>query len=187
MKRCSWAGPDEIYVRYHDTEWGVPQRDGRALWEQLTLEGFQSGLSWITILKKRENFRAAFANFDPKIIAMWGNREIERLLNNDGIVRHRGKIEATINNARRWIEIENTQGFSDYIWSFVDFEPIINRPENMTGVAAKTEIATNLAKDLKKRGFKFCGPTTVYAFMQASGLVCDHLIDCPCHPDNQIR
>ena len=186
MNRCSWAGPDQIYIDYHDTEWGVPQHDGRALWEQLILEGYQAGLSWITVLKKRENFRTAFEGFHPDVIATWGDGDIERLMQNSGIIRHRGKIAATISNAKVWLDIEAAQGFANYVWSFVDFAPIINTPQRVQDVPAVTQTAMILSKDLKKRGFKFCGPTIIYAFMQASGLVCDHVIDCACHPRNQV-
>lgn len=186
MNRCSWAGPDQIYIDYHDTEWGVPLYDGRALWEQLILEGYQAGLSWITVLKKRENFRTAFEGFHPDVIATWGDEDIERLMQNSGIIRHRGKIAATISNAKVWLDIEAAQGFANYVWSFVDFAPIINTPQRVQDVPAVTQTAMILSKDLKKRGFKFCGPTIIYAFMQASGLVCDHVIDCACHPQNQI-
>lgn len=178
-ERCGWCGEDPLYVAYHDTEWGVPDHDPRALWEKLILDGFQAGLSWITILKKRESFRAAFAGFDPEVVAGWGDAEVARLLQDPGIVRHRGKIEATITNARAYLEIEATQGFSPYLWEFVGGAPIQNRWETMAQVPAQTEISKALSKDLKARGFKFCGPTIVYAFMQAVGMVNDHLVTCP--------
>lgn len=177
-KRCDWCGHDPLYVAYHDTEWGVPQRDPRALWEQLILEGFQAGLSWITILRKREGFRSAFAGFDPSIIARWGGDDIQRLLADPGIVRHRGKIEATIGNAQAYLKLEDGEGFANFIWSRVNHEPIQNRPATMADVPGHTPLSTALSKDLKKAGFRFCGPTTVYAFMQASGLVNDHLNGC---------
>ncbi len=176
--RCSWCGDDPLYIAYHDTEWGVPERDGRALFECLTLEGFQSGLSWITILRKREGFRAAFASFDPAIIATWGEAEVARLLADEGIVRHRGKIEATIQNARAWQDMEANGGFSAFIWSYVDGQPIQEARRSMAEVPGKTELSTRISKDLKKAGFKFCGPTTVYAFMQAVGMVNDHMVGC---------
>ena len=178
--RCAWVGDDPIYVEYHDTEWGVPERDSRALWEKLVLDGFQAGLSWITILKKRENFRAAFAGFDPNAIASWGAADVERLLGDSGIVRHRGKIEATISNARIWQEMEAQGGFAVHLWSYVDGAPLQNRWKTLDEVPAETDLSREISRDLRKRGFKFCGPTIVYAFMQAVGMVNDHLLDCPC-------
>ncbi len=179
--RCDWCGDDPLYVAYHDTEWGVPERDPHALFEKLTLEAFQAGLSWITILRKREGFRSAFAGFDPAIIAGWGDAEVARLLQDPGIVRHRGKIEATIGNARAYLEIEEKQGFSPYLWGFVADSPIQNQCTSLSEVPGSTDISKALSKDLKARGFKFCGPTIVYAFMQAVGMVNDHLISCPRH------
>lgn len=178
--RCGWVGDDPVYIAYHDTEWGVPERDSRALWEKLVLDGFQAGLSWITILKKRENFRAAFAGFDPNAIAGWGAADVERLLGDPGIVRHRGKIEATISNARIWREMEAQGGFADHLWGYVDGAPLQNRWKTLDEVPAETELSRQISRDLKRRGFKFCGPTIVYAFMQAVGMVNDHLLDCPC-------
>ena len=178
---CGWAGSEEIYVHYHNTDWGVPEYDSRALWEKLILDGFQAGLSWITILKKRENFREAFAGFDPNIVAGWGEEDIERLLQNPGIIRHRGKIGATITNARVWQSIEQEQGFDRYLWNFVGGSPIQNSWRTLDEVPAFTELSTQVSKDLKKRGFKFCGPTIVYAFMQAVGMINDHLVTCPSH------
>ena len=179
--RCGWVGSDPIYEAYHDTEWGVPEWDSRALWEKLILDGFQAGLSWITILKKRDNFRAAFQGFDPNIIAEWGEEEVLRCLADPGIVRHRGKIEATIGNARAWQQIEAEQGFDTYLWNYVGGAPIQNKWRTLGDVPTETEISRQISKDLKKRGFRFCGPTIVYAFMQAVGMVNDHLITCPCH------
>ena len=178
-ERCGWAGPDQIYLDYHDYEWGKPERDGRKLFEMLTLEGFQSGLSWITILRKREGFRQAFQGFDPDILAQWGEDEVTRILADPGVVRHRGKIEATLSNARVWQEIEAKIGFSDFIWGYVDHRPIVNHWRDLSEVPGQTEISKQIAKDLKKAGYKFCGPTTVYAFMQSAGLVNDHLVGCP--------
>ena len=178
MARCGWAGPEEIYIDYHDTEWGVPEYDGRALWEKLVLDGFQAGLSWITILKKRDNFRAAFAGFDPEVIAGWGEAEVERLLLNAGIIRSRAKIEATIGNARAYLAIPD---FSEFCWSYVGGAPIVNRWDSLAEVPAFTPLSERMSKDLKKAGFKFCGPTIVYAWMQAVGMVNDHLITCPRH------
>ncbi|MEO3416509.1 DNA-3-methyladenine glycosylase I [Roseovarius sp. CAU 1744] len=180
MERCGWVGQEEIYIAYHDEEWGVPEYDSRALWEKLILDGFQAGLSWITILKKRDNFREAFQGFDPNVIAGWGEREVTRLLQDPGIIRHRGKIEATIANARAWQRIEAETGFDAYLWNYVGGRPIQNGFGRLQDVPAKTEISEEISKDLRKRGFKFCGPTIVYAFMQACGLVNDHLVTCPC-------
>lgn len=181
MERCGWVGQDPLYEAYHDTEWGVPEFDSRALWEKLILDGFQAGLSWITILKKRDNFREAFQGFDPDVLATWGPKDVERLLGNPGIVRHRGKIEATLSNARVWQEIEAEMGFDTYLWSDMGGEPLQNHWRSLDEVPTETEISRAISKDLKKRGFKFCGPTIVYAFMQAVGMVNDHLITCPCH------
>lgn len=180
-ERCSWCGQEPIYVTYHDTEWGVPERDSRALWEKLILDGFQAGLSWITILKKRDNFRSAFAGFDPVVIAGWDETEVARLLADPGIVRHRGKIEATIGNARAWSEIEARAGFDAFLWNYVDGRPLQNNFTSMAEVPAATPLSTQISKDLKKAGFRFCGPTIVYAFMQAVGMVNDHMVTCPCH------
>lgn len=179
--RCDWCGSEKIYVDYHDTEWGVPEPDSRALWEKLILDGFQAGLSWITILKKRENFRAAFAGFDPHVLAEWDEADITRLLSDPGIIRHRGKIAATIGNARAWQRIEAQQGFDRFLWDYVDGQPIQNRFRTIDEVPAQTALSQEISKDLKAAGFKFCGPTIVYAFMQAVGMVNDHLVDCHCH------
>ncbi len=180
-EKCTWCGEDPVYVAYHDTEWGVPEWDSRALWEKLILDGFQAGLSWITILKKRDAFRQAFADFDPNIVATFQSADVERLLKNEGIIRHRGKIEAAISNARVWQKIEHEQGFDRYLWNYVDGTPIQNRWNSMADVPAFTPLSTEISKDLKKRGFKFCGPTIVYAFMQAVGMVNDHVVGCPQH------
>ncbi|WP_299958321.1 DNA-3-methyladenine glycosylase I [uncultured Roseobacter sp.] len=181
MERCGWAGPEEIYLEYHDTDWGVPEYDSRALWEKLVLDGFQAGLSWLTILKKRENFRTAFAGFKPDVIAGWGEGEVETLLADPGIIRHRGKIEATISNARVWQEIEARKGFDRFLWTYVDGAPLQNQWRTLEEVPAFTPLSTQISKDLKKAGFRFCGPTIVYAFMQAVGMVNDHLVTCPRH------
>ena len=178
-ERCGWAGPEQIYLDYHDTEWGRPEYDSRALWEKLVLDGFQAGLSWITILKKRENFREAFQGFDPDVIAGWGEEDVQRLLGNPGIIRHRGKIEATIGNARAWQAIEAAEGFDRFLWKYVDFAPLQNRFQTLADVPAQTELSQQISKDLKQAGFRFCGPTIVYAFMQAVGMVNDHLLECP--------
>ncbi|MFY0692851.1 MAG: DNA-3-methyladenine glycosylase I [Paracoccaceae bacterium] len=179
--RCTWCGEDAIYVAYHDTEWGVPEYDSRALWEKLILDGFQAGLSWITILKKRDNFRRAFAEFDPHVIAGWGEREVNSLLQDRGIIRHRGKIEATIGNARAWIEIENQQGFDQFLWDYMDGAPLQNRFQTMADIPTQTDLSQRISKDLKGAGFRFCGPTIVYAFMEAVGMVNDHVVTCPRH------
>jgi len=179
--RCPWCGDDPLYTAYHDEEWGPPEYDDRALFELLMLEGFQAGLSWITILRKREGFRAAFDQFDPHKIATYDDAKIAALLDDPGIVRHRGKIVATIKGAQIWLSMREAEGegaFSRYIWSFVDGKPIKNAFETMAEVPASTDISTALSKDLKKHGFNFCGPTIVYAFMQAAGLVNDHLTSC---------
>ncbi len=181
--RCPWCGDDPLYVAYHDTEWGRPERDPRALWEMLMLEGFQAGLSWYTILKKRESFRAAFHGFEPQVIAGWGEAEVTRLLADPGIVRHRGKIEGTIKSARAWLELEAGEGFSPWIWGFVGGRPIQNRLASMAEAQAATEASTLMSKALKKKGFNFCGPTITYAFMQATGMVNDHLTSCAQHAE----
>lgn len=176
--RCGWCGMEPIYVRYHDTDWGVPEYDSRALFEKLILDGFQAGLSWITILKKRENFRAAFDGFRPEVIARYDKRKIERLMKDEGIVRNRLKIEGTVGSARAYLEIED---FSAYLWNFTDGRPVQNRFRSLKQVPSETPLAQKISKDLKKRGLKFCGPTIVYAFMQACGLSNDHLVDCHRH------
>ena len=183
MTRCSWCGTDPLYVHYHDTDWGRPERDPRALWEKLILDGFQAGLSWITILRKRENFRAAFHGFHPEVIAQWGEPDVLRLLADPGIVRHRGKIEGTIASAKAYLTIEADRGFSPFLWSFVDGKPIQNRPRRMADVATETPQSRAMSKALKARGFKFCGPTITHAFMQATGMVNDHMITCPAHDE----
>ncbi|QDC11025.1 DNA-3-methyladenine glycosylase I [Oceanicola sp. D3] len=182
-ERCGWVGQDQIYIDYHDEEWGVPEYDGRALYEKLMLDGFQAGLSWITILKKRDNFRATFEGFEPARIAEWGEAEVARCLADPGIVRHRGKIEAAIGNARGWLEIEAREGFSAYLWNYVDGKPVQNRWASLAEVPAKTAVSEAISKDLKKQGFRFVGPTIVYAFMQAVGMVNDHVVGCPRHGD----
>ncbi len=180
--RCPWPGTDPLYIDYHDTEWGVPEWDDRALFEKLILDGFQAGLSWITILRKRDNFRAAFDNFDPERIARYSPRKVDTLLKNAGIIRHRGKIEATITNAQAWLTLmEGKGGFSGFIWDFVDGVPQQNTWRRMDEVPAETPMSKAMSKALKQNGFRFCGPTIVYAFAQAVGLVNDHLVGCPHH------
>ena len=159
----------------------MPEYDGRTLWEKLILDGFQAGLAWITILRKRDGFRVAFAGFDPDVIAGWGEVEVLRLLDNPGIVRRRGKIEATIGNARAWQKIEADQGSDRFLWDYVGGKPIQNNLTDMSQIPAQTELSKQISKDLKSAGFKFCGPTIVYAFLQAVGMVNDHLVGCPCH------
>lgn len=176
---CGWPGSEQIYIDYHDQEWGMPEYDSRALWEKLILDGFQAGLSWITILKKRDNFRSAFQDFDPNIIANWGEDDVLRLLQDKGIVRHRGKIEATIGNAKAWQIIEAREGFDTFLWKYLDGKPLVNHWTSMDQIPAETDLSKQISKDLKNEGFKFCGPTIVYAFMQAVGMVNDHLVGCP--------
>jgi len=181
-KPCPWPGTDPLYVAYHDEEWGVPERDDRALYEKLILDGFQAGLSWITILRKREAFRSAFDDFEPEKIARYNAKKVASLMQDAGIVRNRVKIEGTIASARKWLEMMETgPGFSAFLWDFVDGKPIVNRYKVMDQVPAETALSRAISKELKSRGFKFCGPTIVYAFMQATGLVNDHLTTCHRH------
>ena len=182
-ERCSWCGNDPLYVAYHDHEWGVPEYDGRALWEKLVLDGFQAGLSWITILRKREAFREEFDGFDPQRVAGWDAARIARALQNPGIVRHRGKIESAVRGAQRFLEIEEQEGFAAFLWSFTGGRPIQNSFTTMAEVPAATPESTAMSKALKKRGFSFCGPVITYAFMQATGMVNDHLTICPQHAE----
>ncbi len=177
--RCAWCEKDDLYRNYHDQEWGKPIYDDETIFEFLILESFQAGLSWYTILAKRENFRAAFDYFDYQKIAQYSEDKVEELIQNTGIIRNRLKILATINNAQKFMEVQKEFGsFSKYIWGFVNHEPIVNRPKTLKEVPATTEISDALAKDLKKRGFKFMGSTVVYAHMQATGMVNDHVEDC---------
>ena len=179
ITRCAWCEKDDLYRNYHDEEWGKPIYDDETIFEFLILESFQAGLSWYTILAKRENFRAAFDYFDYQKIAQYSEEKVEELIQNAGIIRNRLKILATINNAQKFMEVQKEFGsFSKYIWGFVNHEPIINRPKTLKEVPATTEISDALAKDLKKRGFKFMGSTVVYAHMQATGMVNDHVEDC---------
>ena len=180
---CGWPGSEQIYIDYHDQEWGMPEYDSRALWEKLILDGFQAGLSWITILKKRDNFRSAFEGFDPEVIASWGETDVQRLLGDAGIIRHRGKIEATIGNAQAYLRIAEQDGFDQFLWKYVDGMPIQNTWCSLDEVPAFTPLSEQISKDLKKAGFRFCGPTIVYAAMQAMGLINDHLVSCPRHAD----
>jgi DNA-3-methyladenine glycosylase I len=181
-KTCPWPGTDPLYVSYHDEEWGVPEYDDRALYEKLVLDGFQAGLSWITILRKRENFRSAFDDFAPEKIARYQTKKVAALMQDASIVRNRMKIDGAISSARAWLDImETSEGFSKFLWDFVDGKPIVNRHKAMTQVPAETALSRAISKELKSCGFKFCGPTIVYAFMQATGMVNDHLTGCPRH------
>ncbi len=180
-ERCPWAVKDELYRRYHDEEWGRPVHDDRKLFEFLLLESFQAGLSWHTILKKRENFRRAFDDFDCQKVAGYEETKVAELMENEGIIRNRLKIKAAIRNAQQFLRIQDEFGsFSKYIWAFVDGKTLVNIPRSMAEVPDSTEISDRLSKDLKKRGFTFVGTTIMYAFMQATGMVDDHLIHCPC-------
>ena len=180
--RCPWCGSDPLYVAYHDTEWGVPERDDRALYEKLILDGFQAGLSWITILRKRDNFRRAFDGFKPEKIARYDARKKASLMKDAGIVRNKMKIDGAVASARAWLDImENGPGFSAYLWDFVEGEPIDGKRKTIRQIPAANEMSLTISKDLKARGFKFCGPTIVYAFMQAVGMVNDHLVTCHRH------
>ena len=180
--RCGWCGVDPVYVAYHDTEWGVPERDSRALFEKLALDGFQAGLSWITILKKRDAFRQGFAGFEPARIARFGEDDVARLLADPGIVRHRGKIEATIGNAQAYLRMaEAGTDFSEFLWSFVGGKVRVNTWKTLADVPAQTDESRAMSKALSKEGFRFVGPTIVYAFMQAVGMVNDHLAGCHRH------
>lgn len=180
--RCPWGGIEaQIYAHYHDTEWGVPHADDRRMFEKLVLEGFQSGLSWLTILKKREAFRAAFHGFDPERIARYTEKDKARLMADAGIVRNRLKVEATIDNARAMLKLQERTGLARFLWSFVDGTPVINERTSFKEVPAQTEVSKRISKALKAEGFRFVGPTTVYAFMQSTGMVNDHLVTCHRH------
>jgi len=181
-KRCPWPKQDPLYVAYHDEEWGVPEYDDRALYEKLVLDGFQAGLSWIIILRKRDNFRSAFDDFEPGKIARYRKAKIERLMQDAGIVRNRAKIEGTVLSARAWLDVmEKGPGFSKLLWDFVDGRPKVNNYRTLKQIPAETATSRAISKELSQRGFKFCGPTIVYAFMQAVGMVNDHLISCHRH------
>ncbi len=181
--RCPWPGTDPFYVAYHDTDWGVPELDDRALFEKLILDGFQAGLSWITILRKRENFRLAFEGFEPERIVRFTPERVEALMQDAGIIRNRAKIEGTIRSARLWLEMMERGSFARHLWDFVDGAPVQGRFRHHGEVPTQTKAAEALSKDLKGRGFSFVGPTIVYAFMQAVGMVNDHLVDCYRHPE----
>lgn len=185
LVRCTWPGTDPLYVAYHDTEWGVPEYDPRALYEKLVLDGFQAGLSWITILRKRENFRAAFDKFEPEKIARYGKRETARLLKNEGIIRSPAKIKAAIKGAQLWLDIMEKEpgGFTEFVWKHVDGKPKVNNYRRVKQVPAKTKMSEGLSKELKQRGFNFVGPVIVYAFAQAVGMVNDHMVTCYRHAE----
>ncbi|WP_106495045.1 DNA-3-methyladenine glycosylase I [Lentibacillus sp. Marseille-P4043] len=178
-RRCEWATSDQIYIDYHDDEWGRPTHDDRELFEMLCLEGAQAGLSWITILKRRENYRAAFDNFDPKLVSAYDESKINELLQNEGIIRNKRKIHSVITNAQAFLQVQEAFGtFDSYIWQFIGGEPVLNDWATHAEVPAATKESEQMSKDLKKRGFKFVGPTICYAFMQATGMVNDHTMDC---------
>jgi DNA-3-methyladenine glycosylase I len=181
ISRCSWCGVEPIYVNYHDQEWGVPEWDDRALFEKLVLDGFQAGLSWITILRKRDAFRQAFNGFRPEVMARYDGRTIARLMENSAIVRNRAKIEASRTNARAWLAVQEREGFARFLWNFVDGRPQQNRFRSIRQIPAQTPLAVAISKELRARAFSFVGPTIVYAFMQAVGMVNDHLITCHRH------
>jgi DNA-3-methyladenine glycosylase I len=179
LHRCTWAESDPLMQAYHDEEWGVPERDSRALWEKLILDGFQAGLSWVTILRKRDAFREAFQGFDPENVSKFRTKEVARLLENPGIIRSRSKIEATIGNARAYLAMAAAgEDFSTFVWTFTGGKPIQNLPQNSGNIPAKTALSEEISTALKKRGFKFVGPVIVYAWMQATGMVNDHMVDC---------
>ncbi len=179
MKRCPWCENHELYIKYHDKEWGVPVFDDRKQFEFLILESAQAGLSWLTILKRRENYRKAYDDFDPAKVALYKHDKEKELINNPGIIRNKRKIEASINNAKRFLEIQKEfDSFSDYIWRFVDYKPVINEFKDLSELPARTKLSERISKDLKKRGFKFIGPTIIYAHLQAVGIVNDHLTTC---------
>ncbi|MDP3406436.1 MAG: DNA-3-methyladenine glycosylase I [Brevundimonas sp.] len=179
LHRCSWCGTDPLYVAYHDTEWGVPEYDARALWEKLVLDGFQAGLAWITILRKRESLRAAFAGFDPEVVARFGEADRARLMTDPGIIRSGAKIDAAIRGARVFCDMRDRgEDFSGWLWSFVDGRPVQTAPATRAEVPAQTPVSVDMARALKARGFGFCGPVITYAFMQATGMVNDHVAGC---------
>ena len=184
---CAWAPADDaLYRDYHDTEWGVPEYDARSLWEKLQLDGMQAGLSWITILRKRESMREEFDGFDPERIARWDQKRIDKALKNPGIIRSPKKIEACIGNAKAFIDAaDKGEDFSDWLWTYVDGKPIVGKWHDYRDAPTKTAISEQLSKDLKKRGHKFCGPVIVYAFMQAVGMVNDHELSCRRHKEVQ--
>ena len=185
--RCGWCGDDELYVRYHDTEWGVPLKEDRALFEFLVLEGAQAGLAWITVLRKREGYRAAFDGFDPAVVARYSDAKLERLLEDPRIIRNRLKVQSARRNAQAFLAVQEEWGnFSDYIWNFVDGQPVQNRWRSLAEIPASTPLSDTISKDLKKRGFNFVGTTIVYAHMQATGMVNDHVVTCFRHEECRL-
>jgi DNA-3-methyladenine glycosylase I len=187
LNRCEWSTKDPLYITYHDEEWGRPNHDGRRLFEKIILEGAQAGLSWITILKKRENYRRLFEGFDPAKVAAFDDDDVARLMGDAGIIRNQAKIRSAINNANAFIEHfgDDEDAFAAFLWGFVDGEPIVNQRKTMADIVAITDASTEMSKALKKLGFSFIGPTTCYALMQAAGMVDDHLVDCFCHTSNR--
>jgi len=185
--RCPWSTKDPLYIAYHDEEWGRPNHDGRRLFEKIILEGAQSGLSWITILRKRDNYRNAFEGFDPAKVAAFDDDDVARLMDDAGIVRNQAKIRSAINNAKTFVEHfgDDEDAFSTFLWDFVDGEPIVNQRKTMDDITVITDVSTEMSKALKKLGFSFIGPTTCYAMMQAAGMVDDHLVTCFCHTSNR--
>ena len=188
VTRCPWSTKDPLYITYHDEEWGIPNRDGRRLFEKIILEGAQSGLSWITILKKRENYRRLFDGFDPVKVAAYGEDDVARLMGDAGIIRNLAKIRSAIKNAKAFVEHfgDDEDAFSDFLWGFVGGEPIVNQRKTMEDITAVTDASTEMSKALKNLGFSFVGPTTCYALMQAAGMVDDHLVECFCHTSNRL-
>lgn len=188
LRRCPWVGTEQIYIDYHDKEWGIPLHDDGRLFEMLILEGMQAGLSWITILKKREDFRAAFDGFDAEKISRYDDKKISELMSNEKIIRNRRKINAAVQNAKAFLEVQREFGsFDAFIWKYADNTPIINRYKDMSEVPPNTPLSDKISRDLKKRGFSFVGTTIIYSLMQAVGIVDDHLISCPCHSDNREK
>ncbi|EFO4321483.1 DNA-3-methyladenine glycosylase I [Escherichia coli] len=186
MERCGRVSQDPLYIAYHDNEWGVPETDSKKLFEMICLEGQQAGLSWITVLKKRENYRACFHQFDPVKVAAMQEEDVERLVQDAGIIRHRGKIQAIIGNARAYLQMEqNGEPFVDFVWSFVNHQPQVTQATTLSEIPTSTSASDALSKALKKRGFKFVGTTICYSFMQACGLVNDHVVGCCCYPGNK--
>ena len=186
MERCGWVSQDPLYIAYHDNECGVPETDSKKLFEMICLEGQQAGLSWITVLKKRENYRACFHQFDPVKVAAMQEEDVERLVQDAGIIRHRGKIQAIIGNARAYLQMEqNGEPFVDFVWSFVNHQPQVTQATTLSEIPTSTSASDALSKALKKRGFKFVGTTICYSFMQACGLVNDHVVGCCCYPGNK--
>ena len=186
MERCGWVSQDPLYIAYHDNEWGVPETDSKKLFEMICLEGQPAGVSWITVLKKRENYRACFHQFDPVKVAAMQEEDVERLVQDAGIIRHRGKIQAIIGNARAYLQMEqNGEPFVDFVWSFVNHQPQVTQATTLSEIPTSTSASDALSKALKKRGFKFVGTTICYSFMQACGLVNDHVVGCCCYPGNK--